>query len=233
MKNNKFKRIKRYLLFLIPLFLVSACAYDNYSPPHSKLSGKLVYRGKPVHVAVRQVTFRLFQKGFAKRIPITVNVKPNGSYQALLFNGNYQIVIPRGQGPFIPNIGNDTLNVVVRGDTKQNVKVIPYFWITNANFSVSGRAVSVNFGLKEIVPGRAIQSVTLFVNTTRFANISHNIVSKSLSGAQITDMDSIHLTTTAIPQLSPTQNYVFAHLAVKVAGVADRLYSKVVKLQLK
>lgn len=95
--------IKRYFLWAVPLLLLSSCAYDNYDPPHSMLSGKIVYNGKPIHVASQRVTFNLFQTGFKRRVPITVQVAPDGSYHALLFDGNYQIIFPRGQGPFIQN----------------------------------------------------------------------------------------------------------------------------------
>jgi hypothetical protein len=34
----------------------------------------------------------------------------------------------------------------------------------------------------------------------------------------------------AIPEITPTQNYVFARLGIKIAGVEDRIYSPVTKI---
>lgn len=229
-------KIKHYFLWAVSLLLLSSCAYDNYDKPKSMLSGKIVYNGNPIHVASEQVTFRLFQSGFEAREPITVQIAPDGSYQALLFDGDYQIIFPKGQGPFIQNTKTDTLNVKVRGDTKQNIKVLPYYIIKNLQFSVSGRTVSVNFGLKQIIGestrAQDIQSVSLYIGTTRFTNIQNNVALKTMSGSQISNMNSIHLSTT-VPDLTPTQSQVYAHVAVKIQSVEDRLYSKKMKLQLK
>jgi hypothetical protein len=229
------KIIKRYLLLLAPLLIVSACAYDNYDPPKSVLSGEVVYNGKPIHVQSQQVSFRLFQTGFQRRIPITVQVAPDGSYKALLFNGNYQIIFPRGQGPFIQNTKSDTLDVKVRGNTEQNIKVLPYYMIQKPQFSVSGSTVSANFGLKQIITdnrAKDIQFVALYVGKTRFANDQRNVASQTIDGSQITDMSSIHLSA-KVPKLTPTQSYVFVHIGVKIQNVEDMLLSKVEKLQLK
>jgi hypothetical protein len=70
------------------------------------------------------------------------------------------------------------------------------------------------------------------VNTTRFANIQNNVASQTISGSQITNMSSINLSA-QVPKLTPTQSYVFAHIGVKIQNVEDRLFSKVVKIQLK
>ncbi len=232
MMNTK---IKRYLLWLAPLLLLSACGYDNYSPPKSKLRGKVVYNNKPVYVQSQQVTFRLYQTGFKEHTPITVNVAPDGSYQAVVFDGNYQIIFPAGQGPFVQNTKSDTLDVKVRGNTEQNIKVLPYYMIQNSQFSVSDSTVSASFGLKQIISdSRAedIQYVALYVGKTRFTNGQHNVAAQTIDVSQITNMGSIQLSA-KVPNLTPNQNYVFAHIGVKIQNVEDLLFSKVDTLQLK
>lgn len=227
-------RIKHYFLWAVSLLLLSSCAYDNYDKPQSMLSGKIVYNGNPIHVASQQVTFRLFQKGFETREPITVDVAPDGSYSTLLFDGDYEIIIPQGQGPFIQDTKTDTLNVKVRGDMKQNIKVLPYYVFDNLQFSVSGRTVSADFGLRQIITdarAQKIQSVSLYIGKTRFANVQNNVAVKTISGSKISNMKSIQLSAT-VPSLTPSQNKVFAHIGVKIQNVEDRLYSKVVKLEL-
>jgi hypothetical protein len=229
------KRIKFSLLFLLPMLLLLSCNTDNYSPPKSKLQGKIVYNGQPIHVQSQQVAFDLYQKGFKEHTPITVQVAPDGSYQALVFDGNYQIIFPAGQGPFIQNTKSDTLEVKVRGDTKQNIKVKPYYMINNPKFSVSDSTVSATFGLKQIITdSRAedIQYVALYVGKTRFTNGQHNVASQTIDGSEITNMSSINLSAD-VPKLTPTQSYIFAHIGVKIQNVEDLLFSKVDTLQLK
>jgi hypothetical protein len=232
MKEMMRKRIKRYLLFIAPLILLSACAYDNYSPPQSKLHGKVVYNGKPIHVQSQQVTFRMYQKGFKLHTPITVQVNPDGSYHALVFNGNYQIIFAPGVGPFIQDTKTDTLDVTVKGNTEQDINVKPYFMLNNPQFSASGRTISATFSLKQIIPSSNIQFVGLYLGKTRFANPQRNVVFQTIDGSQIQSLNGIHLSAT-VPKLTPTQNYVFAHIGVKIQGVGDMLFSKVDTLQLK
>lgn len=229
------RRFKRFFLWVASLLFLSACAYDNYDPPKSKLSGQIVYQGAPVHVASQQVTFRLYQTGFEKRTPITVQVAPDGTYQALVFNGNYQIVIPPGQGPFIQATKTDTVNIKVSGDTKQNIDVLPYYMITDPQFSASGRTVSAKFSLKQVITdanAQPIEAVALYINTTRFANIQNNVASQTVSGSDIAELNNIELSA-EVPELTPTQDYVFGRIGVKIRNVEDRLFSKVVTIQIK
>lgn len=227
--------IKKYFLLAVSFLLFSACEYDNYEPPKSMLTGTVMYNNEPVRVASAQVTFRLFQSGFDRREPITVQVGPDGSYHAMLFNGTYQLVLPSGQGPYVQNTNMDTLEIVVKGETEQNIEVLPYYSISDLQLSTSDRKVDAALNLEKIVTGdaaREIESVSLFVNTTRFANIRNNVVSSTISGADITNLGAVQLSA-EVPELTPSQGYVFARIGVKIQNVEDRLFSKVEKVQLK
>jgi hypothetical protein len=228
-------KINRCLLWLVPLVLVSACGYDNYDSPQAKLHGKIVYKGKPVHVQSQQVTFRLYQTGFKEHSPITVDVAPDGSYHALLFDGNYQLIFPSGQGPFIQNTESDTLVIKVKGNTGQNIMVLPYYMINDPKFSISDSTASADFSLNQIITdnrAKDIQFVTLYIGKTRFTNDQNNVASEQINGSQITNMNSIELSA-KVPKLTPNQSYVYAHIGVKIQDVEDMLFSRVKKLQLK
>ena len=51
-----------------------------------------------------------------------------------------------------------------------------------------------------------------------------------MAGSAITDPNNISLTV-AVPSITPTQNYVFARIGVKIAGVEDLLFSALKKIQ--
>jgi hypothetical protein len=55
------------------------------------------------------------------------------------------------------------------------------------------------------------------------------IASKSLDGSGITDMNAISMQA-KIPNLVPVQHYVFARIGVKISGVDDMIFSRVVKV---
>lgn len=230
----------KYTLWAIPLVMFTACKKDNYKEPKSKFTGAIVYKGDTIRMATQQVTFELWQSGFGKMTPINVNVNQDGTFSALLFNGQYKLDIPAGQGPFMADhidtkTNSDTLAVSINGNTNLNIEVLPFYMIKNASFSLSGNAVKSSCGLEQVITdanAKGIDNVTLFINKTEFVDNNNNIASTGLNGADITDMNAISLQVN-IPDLIPKQDYIFARIGVKISNVEDMLFSPVVKIQLK
>ncbi|HKI46087.1 MAG TPA: DUF3823 domain-containing protein [Balneolales bacterium] len=229
----------QFIALLLPVVLISACQLDNYGSPKSRLTGALLYQGDSIRVATNQVTFELWQSGFGKLTPIYVNVAQNGSYSALLFKGNYKLIIPAGSGPFMDQLNSktnsDTLLVSVKGDQSQNINVIPYYLIQNPNFTLnkSDSTVAATCKLQKIITdanAQDVQSISLYINKTAFVDNSTNIKSTTINGADITNMNSISLNA-KVPSMIPTQNYVFARIGVKINNVGKMIYSPVVKMQ--
>jgi hypothetical protein len=52
-----------------------------------------------------------------------------------------------------------------------------------------------------------------------------------LAGTSVTPGNTITLKTT-VPAITPTQNYVFARIGLKIAGVEDMIFTPVVKVNL-
>ena len=73
--------------------------------------------------------------------------------------------------------------------------------------------------------------MVLLVNRTQFVSDDGNerINSTNLSGAAITDPNNISLEVT-IPAIVPTQNYVFARVGLRIAGLNSYIFSPVQKL---
>ena len=86
------------------MFLVCAamaCKKDNYKAPSSILKGRLMYKGDSIGVERNQVPLQLYQYGFGKVGAINGNFSQEGLYSFDLFDGDYKLIIPNGQGPFI------------------------------------------------------------------------------------------------------------------------------------
>src|SRR3954451_22147389 len=95
-------KIKLHYIFLITLGLgVISCKKDNYTPPSSTLSGRLLYQGDSIAVERDQVPYELYQYGFGKVGAIASTFTQNGTFSSLLFDGDYKLIIPNGQGPFL------------------------------------------------------------------------------------------------------------------------------------
>lgn len=218
---------------LLGVSLVS-CALDNYDAPEAHLEGRLVYNGEAIAVSSNDVYFQLWEPGWQNVVPINVSVDQDGSFSAMLFNANYKLVFPSGQGPFVSN--QDTLEVSVKGNEKMDLEVTPYYMVRNANISGAGTAVSATFGVEKIITderARDIERVSLYINKTAFVGPSGptHIAASDLSGGSITDMSSISLNVT-VPAIVPSQNYVFGRVGVKIAGVEDMIFSDVMKITL-
>ena len=228
----------KIVLYVIAGFILTgalySCKKDNYSPPSSQITGGLLYNGDTVYVEYDRVPFQLYQYGFGKVGAINGVFTPGGVMNALLFNGDYKFIVPNGQGPFLwPKTSSgapDSLNISVSGSKTVDIEVTPYYMIRNANITVSGSNVSATFAAEKIVTdanAKDIESVTLFINNTTFVSGANNVARVDRSGADFTDPNNISLTV-AIPSLN--QNYVFARVGIKIAGVEDMIFSKLVKL---
>src|SRR5687768_16525754 len=94
--------IKLHYIFLLAFSVgMISCDKDNYDEPSSTLSGKLVYQGETFGLEKDQVPFELYQYGFGKVGPIGAAFTQEGTYSAVLFDGEYKLIVPNGQGPFL------------------------------------------------------------------------------------------------------------------------------------
>ena len=233
------RKVFQYILFSVVSVTVMSCDKDNYEEPSSQLNGRLVYNGEPIGVERNQVSMELYQYGFGRVAPIRTSFAQDGSYSAMLFDGNYKLIIPNGQGPFMWNKlasgAPDSLSITLNGDQTQDLQVTPFYMIRDVQFAVSGGKVTATFKAEKIITdanAKDIERVELYINKTQFVSRSGDdqIRMTDMSGGDIADPNNISLTVD-VPTITPTQNYVFARVGIQIAGVEDRIYSQVQKVQ--
>lgn len=225
-----------HIIILVAAVGFIACKKDNYDPPKTKLSGKLVYQGEAIQVEYDRVPFQLYQYGFGKVGAIGGTFAPDGSYSMLLFNGDYKFVIPNDQGPFIwkklPSGAPDSLSITLNGNQELDIDVTPYYMLRNAQLTAGAGRVSASFAAEQIITGadaKDIERVSLYINKTQFVSAANNIAFTDVAGSSLADMTNIMLEA-AIPDIVPSQNYVFARVGLKIAGVEDMIFTPVQKL---
>lgn len=221
--------------------LAASCKKDNYDPPKARLHGQLTYQGQPIHLEYNQVPFQLYQFGFGKVGPVSnTTFTQEGSYSVLLFEGEYKLTVPNGQGPFIwkklPNGAPDSVTVQMRGDQQLNLEVTPFYMIRNVNMSAANNKVTATFGLEKIVAGadgKNIERVNLYINKTAFVSSGgdYSIASSQKNSGAITDPASVSMEVN-IPALVPAQAYIFARVGLKLQGVEDMIFTPVTKINL-
>lgn len=242
------------LLALAGAIGLVSCAKDNFEPPKSVFEGRIVYKGEPLLVQSSNVTstaaatnvsdfavfFDLWQQAYNNRSSIRVPIKQDGTFTALLFDGDYKLTVPTGQGPFLwkktSTGAPDSLAVSLRGSQKLDIEVVPYYMVRSPQFTVAGRKVSGSVKLEKIITdavnGKTIERVSLYVNKTQFVDAGNTITTANLAGSAITDLNSVSLTTGDVGVTYPSQGYVFVRIGVKITGVEDLIYTPVQKVNL-
>ena len=225
-----------YIALLAICAAVLSCKKDNYEAPSLKLTGRIVYQGEAVGVENYQVPYELYQFGFGKVGAIGSSFAQDGSFAAVLFAGEYKLIVPNGQGPFKwkqTASGNpDSVLISLSSDKTVDLDVTPYYMIRTPQLAAAGGKVTAAFKIEKIVTdatAKDIENVTLYINKTQFVSGGDNIANAGVNGSDITDPNNVSLDVT-IPSLSPTQNYVFARIGLKIAGVEDRIFSPVQKI---
>jgi hypothetical protein len=232
-------KILRYFLGVWAFASAVACKKDTYAPPSVKLTGHLLYNSDTIQLERNQVPFQIYQYGFGQVGPISHTFTQDGAYSEVLFSGDYKIIIPNGQGPFLwkQTGGNpDTVNVALKNDQVVDLQVIPYYMIRNANITMSSGTATASFKVEKIITdanAKNVERVSLYVNRTEFVSNADNIAKVDKAAADITDMNNISLSV-SVPEIKspyPAQNYVFARVGVKIDGVEDMIFSPLVKIQ--
>lgn len=232
-------KTKLYCIILLACSAaVISCKKDNYNPPASTLSGHVVYKGEAIQLEYNQVPYEIYQFGFGKVGPIGQVFDQDGKYSSLLFDGDYRLTIPAGQGPFIwkQTAGgkSDSIAVTMKGNQTLDIEVTPYYMIRTPQITVAGGKASSTCKIEKIVTdanAKNIESVTLYVNKTQYVSPADNLVRYDSAIATTTDLNNLKLTVT-VPAIVPTQSYIYARIGLKIAGVEDRIFSPVTKINL-
>lgn len=236
------KNINIYGLFLFAAIAFAACTKDNYEQPHSKFTGRITYQGKPLNVQQGAISFELYEPGFAKKLPIAVNVDQEGNFSSEIFDADYKLLIPKNRGPFISLTNqvtnSDTIPIKLKGTLNMDIEVRPYYMLRNEQFTAAaGRKITTTFAIDRVITepalAKAIERVTLYVGKTQFVDGNRQIAgsAKDLAGSAITDLNNVTITTT-VPVLPIVQSYVFVRAGLKISGLNDMIYTPVKRLDL-
>lgn len=241
----------KYFVVVSLAIIFFSCKKDNYDAPSSTLSGHLLYQSDTIYLEKEQVPVLIYQYGFGKVGPVgqltqyrdrsytsvTPTFAQDGGYSLLLYDGDYKIVIPNGQGPFLwkqTATGNpDTVSVTLHGSQTVDLQVTPYYMVRNTQISASGGNISATFKAEKIIVdanAKNIERVSLYINKTQFVSGGNDYIAVTdLAGSNIIDPNNITLSVT-IPSMTPTQNYVFARVGIKIADVEDMIFSPLQKI---
>lgn len=219
----------KYFVIIIGVALLTACGFDNYDEPQSTLQGRITYQGEALGLrgTGEAIQLQLYQDGYDLRDHITVYVKQDGTFQALLFDGEYKLVTRNQNGPWVN--ARDTVVVNLRGSTNVEVEVIPYFTISNESLTLNGSVLNANFTVNQIVNTAEIEYVSLLVGNTNFVDDVSNIARLDFQGE---DPGALSLSMDMSGNNSFTSaRYLYARVGVRAVGADQAIYSQVVQLK--
>ena len=221
-----------YICFFIAtsLFLFNGCKKDNLKEPESILTGNVVYQGQPMGVRSLGVQFEIWQSGYQLYTKIPLNIKQDGTFSAVLFDGDYKLVRTASVGPWENN--PDTINVSVKGSSSVDIPVNPYFLITNASVTKNGSTVSATFTIVKNTASKTLELARLYIGPNLILDQNNNSANVQAAATAITVGQPVTLNAT-IPASLAGNDYLFARIGVKTSGVAELLYTQPQKIQLK
>jgi len=218
-------------LLSVALLLLASCEYDNYARPDIEFSGQLLYNNRPFLFDGRSdgdlsKIVQLTQYGFGKSgNPITAQIKEDGSFKQLLFPGSYHITMRNTPYPFIfedwpRNAGNqyDTIHVDLKNNYTFNIKVIPYFEVTDVSSNVSGTDLIIRFSVKQVREGAKLVNARVFANTAELVNSGVKMSTvKSLNDVDISQPIEIKLSLIDYRNkfINNFRDYLFFRVAVE------------------
>lgn len=214
---------------------------DNYDAPNAMLSGTVHFNGAPINLRSGGVELELWEPAFELRTKIPIYVDQTGAFSAMVFNGDYRLNTINNNGPWLNR--TDTLSVQVRGNTQVDVPVQPYYVVQNPQVTYdagagAGGSVTASFQVGTVNASRQVEWVGLYVGTTAFVDRINRLVQLERTQAQLpadwaTNPVSLTVALPANIRVTPSpepRTHVFVRVGIKSAGLAEMIFSPLIKL---
>lgn len=223
MKRNLF------ILLAFSITLLTACEKDNLKEPGSVLSGRVTFEGQPIGVRSEGVQFEIWQPGYDFFTKIPLNIAQDGTFKALLHDGNYKLVRLVNAGPW--NNNTDTINVSLKKEASVDIPIDPYFVMRNVSISKSGTNIVATFTVeKNGTHTRTFEAARLFIGRYLILDFVRNQTSAAAAGVVLGTPVTVTL---AIPAAIANDDFIFARVGVKTTGIGEYLYTQSTKIQMK
>lgn len=221
-----------YIIFLSVITVsIAGCEKDNYEAPKSVLTGRVIYEGQPIGLRSNGVQLELWQHGYAFFTKIPVYVNQDGSFSALLFDGDYKLTRQRGVGPWIDV--TDSIDVKVSGNTVVDVPVTPYSIVKSATYQKTGTTITCTANIQTINTTNPLEAVRLYVFRTALVDETNQDAITVIAATDIPDINQPLVMNVVIPASLTNADAVYVRVGVKTAGVAELAYSPATKISLK
>ncbi|WP_200974529.1 DUF3823 domain-containing protein [Echinicola sp. 20G] len=219
----KLNIIKSFLLLFLGFAAIS-CDYDNFEEPKSTLSGRIVYEGEPLGLRSQGVQLELWQHGYDLFQKIPVYVSQDGTFSAVLFDGDYKMTLIRGNGPWLDR--TDSIDVQVRGSQMIDVEVDPFYTVSTPSFSVNGNTMTVGFTVNGVNTNNALEFAGIYMGRTSLTDAVRNEGNFIVAGGDISLGTPVSVDV-EIPAGLAGRSDLYVRVGLKTVGIQEQLYSQV------
>lgn len=186
------------LLTILGCVGIVACEKDNYKSPDGSISGNIIDKAtgeKVPQQTLNGAKVRLYQTNYSKSEPISSSVHSDGSYaNDFIFAAPYKII---AEGPFFYN---DTVNVNVSQNTKQDLIVTPFLRVSCQLVSKTNNSITVKVNARlgegntqQIARTAVVASQSASLDINNFYNVDQKgngrilVNTESLSNIKVQD----------------------------------------------
>ncbi|MCD8177885.1 MAG: DUF3823 domain-containing protein [Tannerellaceae bacterium] len=222
--------IKSICSIFLLLVIITGCGKDNYDEPSARIYGYVTYNGKPICVKGtrdngERVRLNLYQDGYEYNTPLEVFVGQDGSFSALMFDGVYRLTTRDNCGPW--ENADDSVEIIVKGDTQINYEVIPFFTISDADIKLTGNQMTAAFKVEQItdVP---MNRILLLVGSTAFVDDEYRVQREDFTTNLQTGTVSYSM---ELNDEAKAASILYGRVAVFPEGKDHAIYSPVIKLK--
>lgn len=221
-----------YAIGIFAAFLVlTACGLDNYNEPGSNLYGQITYEGEPIGLkgTGEAVQLQLYQEGYELDASIPVYVKQDGSFEAVLFDGEYKLVTRDQNGPWINS--RDTTLITLNGNAEVQLEVTPYFVPSQVSITLDGKStLQSSFTIQQVVSEAEVDYAMLLISKTNFVDDVVYIGRQDVRDLEIGQPIDIALDVSDIQEVQ-ADNPLFARVGIRAVGTDQAIYSEVVRVR--
>ena len=239
------------------LTMASGCKKDNYDPPATWMTGRLVHNGQPMYMDgstsdANDEIIQFFQDGYGKHEGWGIRVNYDGTFSSLLYDGVYKLMVkqtitypwewtgwPQHIDTQTGTAVLDTMVFEMNGNYDiPDIEITPYYEINDFKIDVGSVNMTASFTLKELFPdmeGLDVTAAYLYVGPTQLVN-SGTPVRKEANAESINyEGEPI---TIEFPVLQYTggytnnfRDYAYARIAVRTSKSDRMLWSETIKVE--
>ncbi|MCG8309790.1 MAG: DUF3823 domain-containing protein [Cytophagales bacterium] len=205
----------------------SACEFDNQPAPEIVFEGNFTYNNQVVPMMNGRASLSFYEDAYELNDRFTVHSNQNGKFSELIFAGDYDVVLDADRGAYEDN--SDTLSIKVTGNTNQTWEIVPFYFVNDVGYSVSGSTLAATANISK-TSTRDLEYVSLLVSRVIICDRVNKEDEIQIPAAEIDDLTNISISADLTDW---TQDYCFVRVGVKSDGNTYYNYSQVTKVNLK